>query len=59
MDIKGGFVEIDQGSAHQDITCCGCGLAWRDRYQLVDIVLDDANQDPANPSSHTPADPPC
>ena len=38
-DIEGSSVEIDAGSASQDITCLNdkCGKSWTDIYQLIDV----------------------
>jgi transposase-like protein len=36
--IHGGSVEIDGGSAHQEVTCHTCGKSWADLYNLVGYV---------------------
>jgi len=41
LDIKGGFVQIDAGSAWQEIECLDCGKLWKDIYRLVDIEEDE------------------
>lgn len=34
-DIDGGPMDIESGSAYQDITCNRCGGTWVDRYRLA------------------------
>lgn len=36
-DIEGGFIETDQGTASQKITCNNCGWTWRDVYTLTSV----------------------
>jgi hypothetical protein len=36
-NISGGFVEVDGGSAYQEIGCIDCDKAWVDIYDLVDV----------------------
>lgn len=38
-DRGGGFVEIDTGTAWQDVSCFGCGNSWRDIYHLVSMAI--------------------
>ena len=34
-DVEGGPVEIDGGSASQEIRCNTCGASWNDTYTLT------------------------
>jgi hypothetical protein len=34
QDIEGGAVEINEGTAQQDVACISCDGAWRDIYRL-------------------------
>ena len=36
--IEGGFIEVQNGKAYQEIGCTECKNKWQDVYQLVDIV---------------------
>lgn len=36
-NIEGGFVEISEGGATQDVHCNDCNKRWFDIYQLVDV----------------------
>ena len=36
-DIEGGFVEVDCGSAWQNIICLVCSSTWTDVYKLNDV----------------------
>ena len=38
-DISGGPVEVEAGGAWQEVTCSGCGAAWRDVYTLAGLDL--------------------
>lgn len=35
LDIAGGFVEVEAGSAYQKVVCMACGKSWKDIYKLV------------------------
>ena len=35
--IEGSSVEIDAGTARQEMTCCDCEKKWIDVYRLVDV----------------------
>lgn len=37
-DIQGGLVEIDAGTAHQEVYCPQCNAEWVDYYQLTHIA---------------------
>jgi len=39
-DLQGGFVEIDQGTAKQPMTCLACSKSWHDYYELVELEED-------------------
>lgn len=34
-DIEGGVVEIESGTASQEVWCSSCGRAWCDTYELT------------------------
>lgn len=36
--IEGGSIEIDTGSARQDVVCKGCGANWTDTYNLSGFI---------------------
>jgi len=38
-DVIGGPVEIDAGSATQEIKCTLCGRSWEDYYELKGVIL--------------------
>lgn len=38
-DLDGGSVQIDRGTASQDITCLDCGKEWEDTYVLVNSTV--------------------
>ena len=33
--IEGDSVEVDNGTATQEVVCLSCGKAWNDQYKLV------------------------
>lgn len=35
--LSGDVVEVDAGTARQDIDCTGCGVGWTDVYTLTAI----------------------
>lgn len=37
-NIEGESVEIDAGTAWQDMSCGVCGSSWRDLYHLAEYV---------------------
>jgi hypothetical protein len=37
LDIEGGSVEINSGTASQEIHCLNCDKKWADLYHLVDV----------------------
>ncbi len=37
-DIEGSSVEINEGTAQQDVSCVSCGGAWQDGYRLVTVI---------------------
>jgi transposase-like protein len=37
-DIEGGFVEIVDGGAYQELSCHACGKGWNDEYELVGFI---------------------
>jgi formate dehydrogenase maturation protein FdhE len=39
-DISAGSVDIEGGSAVQEVTCSECDTVWNDRYTLTDVELD-------------------
>jgi len=36
-DIEGDSIEVDDGTAQQNITCLCCGATWTDNYKLRSI----------------------
>ena len=36
--IQGGFVQIEDGKAFQDMDCLECERRWQDAYRLVDVI---------------------
>ena len=34
-DVFGGFLEVDAGTASQEVICNGCEKRWRDIYTLT------------------------
>jgi len=36
--IQGGFVQIEEGKAFQEMSCTECEGTWQDVYQLVDMM---------------------
>ena len=36
-DLEGGFIEVDEGGACQEVRCLACERRWRDSYKLVDV----------------------
>jgi len=39
-DIEGGSVNVDAGTAWQEISCIECGESWQDVYMLTSIEED-------------------
>lgn len=52
-DISGGFVEVDDGGAWQQITCVDCGFVWQDSYKLVAIADEQGKEIPSAPKPHS------
>lgn len=48
-DIEAGNMDIDTGSAGQEVSCNPCGLAWWDEYELTGYTLKHAPPWPAPP----------
>lgn len=40
--IEGGFIEIQDGRAFQEMGCIECEGKWQDHYQLMDVVFETA-----------------
>ena len=38
LSIKGGFIEIEEGKAFQNMCCIRCERQWQDVYQLIDVI---------------------
>ncbi len=34
-NVEGGPVEIDEGTALQEVSCIDCGADWNDHYKLI------------------------
>ena len=44
-DISGGFIEINEAGAWQEVRCNDCGAVWNDTYTLTGVdLLDDGNE---------------
>ena len=35
--IRGGFIEIEEGKAFQQMGCTECEAEWQDVYELIDV----------------------
>ena len=38
--IQGGFIEIEEGKAIQQMGCADCEAKWQDIYELIDMIPD-------------------
>ena len=38
--IQGGFIEIEEGKAIQQMGCVDCEAKWQDIYELIDMIPD-------------------
>jgi hypothetical protein len=56
-DLVGSHVEIESGTAFQDMSCNGCNKEWQDRYELHSVVDEFNEQHKAESPVHaiTPA----
>ena len=36
-NLSGGFIEVCDGGAVQEMTCDDCGATWNDAYKLSDV----------------------
>ena len=56
--IEGGQVDIEGGSASQEMTCLSCDRSWIDSYTLTDVVAlqeDEPSGKPALESKESPS----